>query len=391
MSQESAPSRELEALLSLLAEPSRPRPAGLDGERFVRLAHRHGLAALAAERLRESTAGGAESEALRDGLAPLVGQYARSGLHLLKELLRVLSTLEAEDVRAVPFKGPSLSQRLHGEIALRPYSDVDVIVRRDQVDVALRALATIGYLQKPEGSPRRERHLRQSSYKATLARSPAGPFVDLHWEVSLPGLGLTPPFLDMAHRTTAVRLGGRSVQVLSSEDLFLALVVHGTKHRWQRLLWIHDIATLQRVAELRWDELSAWAERAGMVRMCRLALTLAAELFAAPFPSAFSRPGRDAALELRVDMIRRSHDRASGPWAADRDKARLFLWSLDRQRLRLRRGLDLIVSPTPSDFALVDLPDSLFALYYPVRLLRLAASPLWPKRSSRETTRELET
>jgi len=61
--------------------------------------------------------------------------------------------------------------------------------------------------------------------------------------------------------------------------------VHGTKHRWERLRWICDVAELIRVREdVKWETLMRVAESLGSRHMLSLGLYLAHDVLGAPLP-----------------------------------------------------------------------------------------------------------
>ena len=45
-----------------------------------------------------------------------------------EELVRLLSLLEEQGIPAVPYKGPTLAQRLYGDLALREFGDLDIMI-----------------------------------------------------------------------------------------------------------------------------------------------------------------------------------------------------------------------------------------------------------------------
>jgi len=91
-------------------------------------------------------------------------------------------------------------------------------------------------------------------------------------------------------RKAAVRLDGHEIPALSPEDEFILICIHGTKHFWERLTWISDIAAIvHNRRELNWDRVSAAAREVGASRMVRAALLLAERVLRVPVPEAMKR------------------------------------------------------------------------------------------------------
>ncbi|HEX8336323.1 MAG TPA: nucleotidyltransferase family protein, partial [Pyrinomonadaceae bacterium] len=69
---------------------------------------------------------------------------------LAGELARLVRLFQSEGVPLLAYKGPALAQQVFGDITLRRYVDLDVIVRRRDARRAGGLLQSLGYV-KPEG------------------------------------------------------------------------------------------------------------------------------------------------------------------------------------------------------------------------------------------------
>jgi hypothetical protein len=65
---------------------------------------------------------------------------ARWNLLLATELLTILGLLESEGIEAMPLKGPALAADVYGDLSLRPYADLDLLLDRSDVPAARRIL-----------------------------------------------------------------------------------------------------------------------------------------------------------------------------------------------------------------------------------------------------------
>ncbi len=98
-----------------------------------------------------------------------------TGLELVT--LGVLGVLERARIEALPLKGVLWARALHGDVSLRPSTDVDVLVASEKLEAACAALRTHGFVDEdPPGSlPILHRTLRSPSR--------AGPWIEVHWRV----------------------------------------------------------------------------------------------------------------------------------------------------------------------------------------------------------------
>jgi hypothetical protein len=181
----------------------------------------------------------------------------RSNLAIRQEQARVLQALEAGGLQVIVLKGVSLAARYYGELALRPVSDIDLLVRRQDVRDAGRVLASLGYHSSREQS-------RLWDVNALLNAdltyvSPHGVKLELHWELThQPSYRAGLPVRDVQARAQVVWVHGCRQSVLSTSDELRALCVHCTAdHRAERsgirLIWLVDIAAVVHSLPSEWD------------------------------------------------------------------------------------------------------------------------------------------
>ncbi len=82
-----------------------------------------------------------------------------------------------------------------------------------------------------------------------------------------------------------VRLGNKMVQGLAPEELLLLLCVHGSKHAWEQLKWVCDVAELLGShPDLDWERIFSHASTWGCRRLLYIGLALAQLVLDAPLP-----------------------------------------------------------------------------------------------------------
>jgi hypothetical protein len=224
----------------------------------------------------------------------------------------VLQRCAAVGVEVIVLKGPALAERLYPDPALRPCSDLDLLVRsadRGRADAALRSLG--------------HRHVADEhswdfdvAYDgATVYETSGGLRIDLHWRL------LTEPRFvwhagehEIWQRSEAITVAAAPARGLGSEDLLLYLAAHlAVHHTLTGLLRYCDVARLlaQEAAALDWARLLARATRWRVRHALFFVLRGARARFDAPVPAevlAALRPtGPRAAL---LDAIERRSDAA---------------------------------------------------------------------------------
>jgi hypothetical protein len=297
------------------------------------------------------------------------------GAHLVGELLTLLNLLEHHGIPAIPIKGPVLAVLAYGNVSLRKFSDLDILVDRRDVLRTWDLLATHGY--EPKFS------LKPSQATTLLDYRHAYPFVgadgakvEIHWSITPRSFSFPLDLTPFWTRVGSISMRGVSVPSFSPEDTLLILCVHGSRHAWRRLEWICDVAELVNATpQMDWQAILA---RAGGVRgELLMGLYLAKNVLNASVPDEVVRKiSGDWEVQrlgslVRDQLFRRSAGQPLGVF--ERFLLTLQVRESMTDRLRyMARALDYLVTPNVNDYAVVSLPKAFSWLYYVIRTLRIA-------------------
>ena len=189
-------------------------------------------------------------------------------------------------IEAVPYKGPVLAACMYGNLALRQFVDLDIIVRRRDVFRASDVLQSVGYRPNFPLTRAQEAGYLRSRYAVELERDDGYFAVELHWEVAPRYFAFPLDTERLWARLDQVSMYDTTVRTLAPEDLLLMLCAHGAKHLWEKLGWICDIAELVRTHRgMDWDRVAAQARELRSERILGLGLLLASDLLGADVPS----------------------------------------------------------------------------------------------------------
>ncbi|MCA1621384.1 MAG: nucleotidyltransferase family protein [Acidobacteria bacterium] len=344
----------------------------IDWDYLYRLARRHAVLPLMYRGLEESMPDAAPAET-RERLRGKFREQATRNTLLAGELVRVARLFGAAGVGSLAYKGPALAVQAYGDLALRRFIDLDILVRRGDVARAGEQLLSLGY-SKPEGlNASQERFLLRRQHNLAFSRDGGKLTVELHWEVS-PASFASVPLGDGAwERAPTLTLHGAEVKCLAPEDLLLALAVHGTKHLWERLAWVCDVAALiDSHPGLDWDFVLGRARASRVERMFRLALRLARGLYGTRLPDGVRAETHDPAVTALASEV--TSALFAGAEYEPAGFARNVSFNMRaRGRLRERAAyLRHIFTPTDGDLTAVRLPAGMAFLYYFLRPVRLA-------------------
>jgi hypothetical protein len=304
---------------------------------------------------------------------------ALRSLMLTAELIKITDLLRSQGIRAMPYKGPVLAVQAYGDVALREFEDLDVILPQGDMAKVNEIAKDLGYrpnhawvfdTSRTSVVPGEYDYLDQTR----------GMVVEFHTEVTLRHFPVIPDLDEMSRRLVPVMLSGHEVRTFGPEDMLPLLCIHGSKDFWERISWIADISEFVRShRQLDWRAIFHRADALRAGRMLRLGLALAVKLLSAPLPDeVLARVRGDSVAEAVASEIVRRHlareTRERGAAERFQFRRRMVAGAVAGWRYSFR----LATLPTDEDSAAMRLPRPLaplYALMRPFRLLRQYRSP----------------
>ena len=367
-------SNEHRAKISTLLDSS------IDWPRFQRLAAKNNVAPLVAACLLAHSRAQLPSSIARQHA--LIAESTAMRCNYLAECLReILDAFKRERIPVLTIKGLITAATAYGDIALRAFGDLDLVVHRADVLRAVAALERIGYTSM---SWRAGAFASRFFPDTSVDFSRDGIVLDLHWSFSADYFPFAPDDDSVWRRAIEIELNGRPVTTMGGEDSILFHAYHGAKHGWSKLQQVCDLAHLCALEGPRWDILLANAARTGSRTMLLVGIDLSCSLCAMEVPG----PLAQALAEPRVKSLSRKvgermfEIREEGEFA----QWRVALLSIDSGRDRARYLVRRLLSPKLSDCALLPLPRPLYPLYYVARPLLLAIKHRETLRKKRVAT-----
>jgi hypothetical protein len=357
-----------ESAVNLLLCRARTAAGEVDWEYLFQLARRHSIVPLVYFQLDHALV---PSEVLSKFKQQYIENSARNTV-LTAELCRIVNLFNEAGIESIPYKGPVLALFAYGDIALRRFVDLDVIVKKSDVLKAREILLTEGYTPAKSLSLAQQEILLRTQHNLQFSRDNHQLIVELHWEVAPHLFASTVSGERLWQNLITLDLNGTTVKTFSAEDLLFSLCVHGSRHLWERLSWICDVAELITRHRLDWTGLLKRAARAGAERMFLLGVHLAERLLDAPLPAEVKqRCASDPRLASLADNI--IEHLFNGPTHVPATSREIFKYNLGvRKTLSSRaRYLLYIFRPTDSDLGSHSLPPSLNFAYYLTRPFRL--------------------
>ena len=349
-----------------------------DWPRLYRLAARHGLRAAVYDGLLTARIELPASAAAWRGFAE---ENTRRNLRLTAMLLQLIEEFARAGIRVLAYKGPALAAAAYATAAAREISDLDLLVWPADVERAETVARCIGYRRLLPLTPRQHEVYMRNECELDLV-SPEGELLDLHWALAPRHYGVDFNFAACWERRKQVRIAGHSIATLGDADCVLTLAVHGSKHAWERLSWVVDLARFVRAhPQLDWDEVIRQARGCGAIRALWLALSLCEAVTATEIADEL-RPQMAAdrrAISMTAAAVKRFH--------RDLRLAEAERWRMSfrlQSRARWRCLASFAFSSGVAEWKRARLPEPLFPLYVPLRWWRIASAATRRRPASNE-------
>jgi hypothetical protein len=348
---------------------------GPEWERLLALSNRHGVMPL----LYRSVSQNCPQAVPAEWLARLRMQYmmnAARNMKMTAELLRILDALKEAGIKAMPLKGPVLAQQLYGDVTLRQFSDLDILVAPEDLVNAVEILANRGYGDEETLKETKRKAYLKTTHHFQLFNPNLRFPVEIHWKFSEDLLGLDFNEKSIMESSDFINILDNRVPSLPKDHLLLLLSLHGIKHLWTKLSWILDISIIisfinKKNNIILWHDLEEEERRA-----LSIGFSLAGKFFFVSIPDGFSY--EDINIEAfsnrlatniisEKDIEADSKEEIVSHWIL---YSIIFKNPVKRTKLYIR----LISTPTNSELVAVHLPDLLFPVYYLIRPIRIFIS-----------------
>ena len=301
---------------------------------------------------------------------------ARSNLVRLQEWRRILLAFETAGISVISLKGPALALQAYGDVALREFTDLDLLIRPDDVLKARDTLMREGYRLRFSVAGNDIAWLRSRNQQWDFVNEGRGTVIDLHWGALHGMFPFQLPVHQLFESAQAEHCGGIPFLSLSPELLLIYLCAHGTKHCWLTLRSLCDVACHVRMAkELGWELCIRQTEAAGCDLVLKHSLLLAQQVLGLELPSHIENYCDSAKARALADAASSLLFREDGNVGYG-EGLRFHLGFAESRSNRARLMFERVFIPEEQDWQTVHLPHSLQFLYYAVRPIRFIVERL---------------
>ncbi len=196
-----------------------------------------------------------------------------------EEMLRILRSLADAGVKAVPLKGSLASELVFRNIGAYPATDIDILVRPEDLKRAERILTESNY-RSVEGI--RVKDLLMSHYHFIYSKDIY--FVELHWNLVKRYFYIPPEF--WWNETEEIEYSGIKINMLSPERYLIYAIFRLFDHGFRPLKFFIFICglLLKYKGEIDWQKLILFSKNYRMDRLLCFTLRLINDIFDVDIP-----------------------------------------------------------------------------------------------------------
>ena len=310
-------------------------------------------------------------------LKPHYMSIVQRNMLMTSELIKIMRLLKENNIEALAFKGPALSQMAYGDITLRQYVDLDILVDEEDAFKAGKLMSENGHIAILPLTILSNKTCLHTAKDFSLMSEPGGVHTELHWRLFEKKYNISLLSCAVEKKCQTVKINNREINTLQNELLLVYLCLHGAKHAFERIEWICDIDRLIRSSEINWEEAITIAEQSHSKRSFYLGLSLAHHLLHTELPANIIKNiDADDIKTLHVMTLKQMSGKNNERSDFKKNRETFFYQSrlFDKKSDMIRFYLSTFFKVSTMDCQTFVLPEKLKFLYIILRPIRLAWS-----------------
>ncbi len=245
-------------------------------------AQRHGISSLLYRSLSRSEDADLVPERV---MKHLRGQYYATisrNMRLYDELCKILPSYRDAGIDVIVLKGAALAETVYHDIGMRGFNDVDILVKKDDLQKAKKIAQAAGYNLDERISP--ETYNEKFGCDLHYIKNV---ILEIHWGIARKTGNDRFAKIEIDElwkNATFAKIANVDTLVLSPEDMLLHLCIHLPRHRYNRLIWFCDISEIIRQHDIKWNYVLKNAEKYRTKAYLYYGLRFTSELLGAEVP-----------------------------------------------------------------------------------------------------------
>ncbi len=295
-------------------------------------------------------------------------QIAQRNILMSAELIRIMKLLERNNIKALAFKGPTLSQIAYGDITLRQFGDLDILIKKENLNEIDLILKKSNYQRVLQLTKKEEALWIKYAHDIGFYHPNKNIMLELHWKMMLEQHPIQLNNINFFDKIQQIELNRNLIATFSTENLLIYLCIHGSKHLYERLEWVIDIDRLIRNNKVDWNIMNSLTNDRNYSKMLYLGLEISYSLFMTPLPQNIIKKylKNNEILEISR-QIKNSWNNPVHSTFSFKFNQTIMLYKLLISLQDKLKFLHLLFRPSFNEFSFINLPKTFHFLYYFIR------------------------
>ena len=179
-------------------------------------------------------------------------EIAKKNMLMTTELIKLMKLFEENSIDAIAFKGPTLSQMAYGDITLRQYADLDILIDEKDLQKSINLLSSTSYtIDEVEY----QNIMKNQSIFHDISLYKYDINFELHWRLLSDEFKTDIDHINIKENLHEVVISNYKFKSFENEILILYLAIHGAKHNWERVEWLLDIVKIIQNHTIDWQRI----------------------------------------------------------------------------------------------------------------------------------------
>lgn len=201
----------------------------LDYNYLINKAVNHGVAALLHTNLKAIDAQDRMPAYITEKLETLYYAIASSNVTKYQEIVNILKALNSARIKSIVLKGPAIANTIYGNVALRPFSDVDLLIAKDDLSSVSRILRDLGYVS-PEHILPIALYMKYHFNLPFIKKNGHQILIEIHWDLTDRFKHLPMEISKVWDNAKQIAISGVPALIMEPEDLLVYLCHHLDRH-----------------------------------------------------------------------------------------------------------------------------------------------------------------
>jgi hypothetical protein len=228
----------------------------------------------------------------------------KQNMSMSSELIRIIKFFDENNIEAIPFKGPVLSELAYGDVISRQYSDLDILIKKNDLEKAYILLESNDYLLELDNHFLKNKLFLEKNSDVSFYNKQKNITVELHWRLFKSQFSKEIDKIDIFKNKDHFLLNNNKISIFQNELLLVYLCMHGSKHNWERIEWILDIDKLLRNLEkIDFNLVFEISKKLHCLKMLNLGLVLSNIIYDSPILSDTFNKSKKEYFNKNIEFI----------------------------------------------------------------------------------------